>query len=144
MARDVVEAARGIPGFNAEAAWGLMRTIFATNLGHGFYVRRGTLRLTFLEGPTDSEFVTGDQPILNLRAVGLPEGEPPDDVELYYPLSPTRALLIGFDATTPTTNRRHLTAAETAAYNEMIVNASYEQVYARTQEALVKARGLAD
>jgi hypothetical protein len=141
MARDVVDAAREIPDFNPEAAWGLMRTIFATNLGHGFYVRRRTLRLTFIEAPNGAEFVTGDQPILNLKAVGLPEGVAPDEVELYYPLGPTLALLIGFDATTTTTREQSLTAYETAVYNKMIVNASYEQVYARTEEALLKARG---
>ncbi len=138
IARDVVDAAKDIPGFNVNAAWGLMRTIFATSLGHGLYVRRHTLRLTFLQAASDAEFVAGDQPILNLRAVGLPEGVPPDELELYYPLTPTRALLLGFDAATRTTNERLLTTTEAAAYNEMMVNASYEQVYARTEDALVK------
>lgn len=137
MARDVVESAGEIPGFNADAAWGLMRTIFATNLGHGFYIQRRTLRLTFLDAPADAEFVSGDQPIVNVRAIGLPEGQPPSESEiaLYYPLTPTRALLMAFDAPAPSTDRRSLTSAETAAYNQMIVNASQEQLYARTQEA---------
>jgi len=143
MARDVVEPVREIPGFNADAAWGLMRTIFATNLGYGFYVRRQTLRLMFLDTPADAELVSGDQPIVNVRAIGLPEGQPPSEseIELYYPLTPTRALLMAFDAREPSTERRSLTNAETAAYNKMTVNASREQIYARTQEALMAARG---
>ncbi len=139
MAQDVVEAAREIPGFNAEAAWGLMRTIFANNLGYSFYARRRNLHLTFLDAPADADFMTGDQPIINVRAGGLPEGQPPAEGELalYYPLTPMRAMLLAFDAAEATTERRSLTKEEVATYNRMIMDASHEQVYARTEVALV-------
>jgi hypothetical protein len=138
MARDVVASAREIPGFNAEAAWGLLRTILGTNLAQSYYLRRRVLRLTFLDAPADTEFITGDQPIINVRAVGLPEGQGPaeGELELYYPLTPKRAMLIAFDATELTTEQRSLTAEETTTYNAMIVSKSHQQVYARTEDAL--------
>jgi hypothetical protein len=43
--------------------------------------------------------------------------------------------LTAFDGAS--TEKRSLTAAATAACNRMIVDGSYEQVYARTEEALV-------
>jgi hypothetical protein len=44
-----------------------------------------------------------------------------------------------FDATSAVTERRTLTVADTAAYNEMIVAMSDEQIYGRTEAALVAA-----
>lgn len=140
MAKDVVGAASEIPGFNAEAAWGLMRTIFAANLGYGFYVRRPTISFNFLEAPDGAEFATGDQPIINLAAGDLPNGVPPEVVDLYYPLTPMLAVVVGFDATEPSKTVRSLTAAETRRYNAKIVEAAHEQVYARTEVALPKPR----
>jgi hypothetical protein len=141
MAHAVVAPGREIPGFNPEAAWGLMRTIFGTNLGQSFYRRRRTLSLTFLDAPAGAEFITGDQPIVNVRAIGLPEGEAPSEseMELYYPLSTRRALLMAFDAPETTIEQRSLTMDEVVAYNRITVNASSEQVYAEREGALVEA-----
>ncbi len=49
----VVRAANGFPqfDFNIDAAWGLMRTIYATNMGSVFYRLRNSTRLTILNAP---------------------------------------------------------------------------------------------
>jgi hypothetical protein len=128
-----------MPGFNVEASWGLLRTIFATNIGGSLFFKRRTLRLTFLNAPAGAELVTGDQPIVNARAVGLADGAQATEVEYYYPLTPERALLMDFDYTHALTERRSLTVDETVTYNKMIVAASEEQVYARSENALIAA-----
>jgi hypothetical protein len=135
--RDAIAGAAGtIPGLDIEATWGLLRTIFATNLGASFYVRRRTLRLVFLEAPGEKEFLTGDQPIVNTRAVGLPGTEPPAELELYYPIGPGLALLLDFDQPTASSERTTVGEDKLVEYNRMIVDASDEQVYARSREAL--------
>jgi hypothetical protein len=129
----------GIRDFNIEASWGLIRTILATNLGGSLYARRRASRLTFLDAPPELELITGDQPIVNARGGGRAIETPPTELEFYYPLTPTRALLMSFDPTSATAERRALTMDETATYNRMIVSASDEQVYARSEAALVAA-----
>jgi hypothetical protein len=134
MQKSAIEVfGRTIPGFNIEAAWGLLRTIFATNMGGSFFVGRRTLRLVFLEAPAGLEFITGDQPILNTRAV---DGAAPTEVELYYPLTPSRAVLMDFNRPVAATEHKALTADEIARYNGMIADASEGQIYARSREAL--------
>jgi hypothetical protein len=136
--RRSIEAIRGmIPGFSIEASWGLMRTIFATNIGGSLYARRGALRLTFLDAPAELEFVTGDQPIVNTRAVDVGTDAPPTELELFYPLTPTRALLMDFDFGRALTERRALSAEEATAFNQMICSESEGQIFARSENALI-------
>jgi hypothetical protein len=137
--RRAIDAGSLMPGFNSEAAWGLIRTILATNLGFSLNAQRHGMRLTFLDTPPGVELITGDQPIVNARGGDRASETPPTELELYYPLTPTRALLMDFDATSAVTERRTLTVADTAAYNEMIVAMSDEQIYGRTEAALVAA-----
>jgi hypothetical protein len=137
--RGAVDALSPMPGFNAEASWGLLRTIFATNIGGSLYARRRTLRLTFLEAPPELELVTGDQPIVNALSIGSAFDTPPTELEFYYPLSPTRALLMDFAYSTALTESRHMTVDETSTFNQMIVAMADGQIYARTENALIAA-----
>lgn len=135
--RRTIESTTGeVPEFDIESAFGLMRTIFATNIGQGVYLRRRELRLTFLDVPSGLEFLTADQPIINVHAVGLPNGVAPEGLEFYYPLDPTRALLLSFGAPERVVEAVTLPADQVTAYNRMIVTMSDEQVYARSEHAL--------
>jgi uncharacterized protein DUF4238 len=130
---NAIDALSEAPGVNVQAIWGLMRTMLSTCLGFGLYRRRSTMRMTFLNATTGSEFITGDQPIINLRAAK--EGES-TELELYYPLAPTRALTIAFDATNTDVEHRRLTSAEMTNFNNRIEAESHEQVYAASESAL--------
>lgn len=137
VARRVVERAGAtIPGFNVEASWGLLRTILATNVGANLYAGRGNLRLVFLDTVAGLELVTGDQPIVNVRG-SQAGGDPPTELEYYYPLMPTRAVLLNFDYSSALRERRTLTEAEGEAYNRMIFVKSDEQIYASSERPLV-------
>jgi len=115
--------------FNVEAAFGLMRTIFATNVGASLVFRRLSTRITFVEAEGEHSFITGDQPVLNLRASGLPEGEEPTELEFYYPLTPTRALLINFDSKHGI-ERIVAGPSEVLRFNKEIASVANEQLYA--------------
>ncbi|MGH7280628.1 MAG: DUF4238 domain-containing protein, partial [Polyangiaceae bacterium] len=130
-------AIREIPGFNADAAWGLLRTILATTLGWSVYEQRRTMRVTFLEAPDGVDFVTGDQPVVNARGVGATGNEPPTELEFYYPLTPNRALLLGFNLDSCSSECRTLTREACERYNQMIAVMADEQIYARSEETLL-------
>jgi hypothetical protein len=135
MQRIGVEASSELPNFNCEAAWGLMRTIFATNIGWSLYADRAHNCITFLAAADTAELITADQPIVNTKGASV-GGDPPEGLELYYPLSPTKALLLTCDSTAPGATRRQLSHSETVAYNRLLVAASEQQIYAATERAL--------
>ena len=59
-------------------------------IADSLYEERGKHRLVLLNNQTGIPFVTGDQPIINLHATF---GKvPPESLEFYYPISPTRAM----------------------------------------------------
>lgn len=124
-----------LPTFNVDAAWGLLRTIFADNIGAALYVQRKTMRITLLEAE-GAQFITGDQPIVNTRAVDGSDHVPPSELELYYPISPTLALLMDWEDGSGVRERCLLPRDEVTAYNRLLSRASGEQIYARTEGAL--------
>ncbi len=125
--------------FNIDASWGLMRTMFATNIGASFTQSRGTMRATFLESHPTISFITSDQPAINVAAHNKVPEEPASELVLYYPLSPHRALLLAFDAKCTMVERRSLSAAETLDYNRLLFDMSDRQVYASREQELVDA-----
>jgi hypothetical protein len=133
--RRSIEGDAIVPGFNAEAAFGLMRTIFATNVAFSFFQRRRALRLTFLNASPSTEFITGDQPIINTRVTGNESDTPPTELELYYPLMPERALLLDFTAGHARESRR-LTDSDVDSYNDMLAGFSESQIYAKSESSL--------
>jgi hypothetical protein len=86
-----------IPGFDAARAWGLMSHIFATSIGASLYGDRNKLRVTLLVGGAGAELIAADQPVINLRGAAVTAGGPVEELELYYPVSPTAALLVEVD-----------------------------------------------
>ena len=136
MRRSVDATAGIIPHFDSEAAWGVMRTMFATNIGAALFAAREGLRITLLQSDPTLTFITGDQPAINTAAVGLAPGEQTEKLELYYPVSPELAVLISAQHATPGVGRRQINRQQTKEYNEMIATMSDEQLYAGSEQAL--------
>jgi hypothetical protein len=130
-----------LPGLNLEASWGLLRTIFATNIGGVWFRQRSRCRLTFLEAGPASQFITGDQPLLNTRASRADRELPPEALEMYSPVSPVRAVLIDMDGPIRSVTARRLSDEGTRVFNGMIARESDEQVYASTEGALLTLPG---
>ena len=64
----------------------------AEDLAYGLFVNRANREVIFLRTVTDCQFITGDQPIVNLY---LPvNDDPPDEFIFYFPLSPLLSLLL--------------------------------------------------
>jgi hypothetical protein len=67
--------------------------IVATNVGFSLYADRERNTILLLDNGTNVPFITADQPVINIAA-GPRETAPPERFELYYPLSPTKAMLL--------------------------------------------------
>ena len=64
----------------------------AVNVGQSLYLDRQTLEIILVEGPAGGEFITGDQPVVNILAKG--DGTPPEEIAFFYPLCPHLALIL--------------------------------------------------
>ncbi|MEM9090830.1 MAG: DUF4238 domain-containing protein [Cyanobacteria bacterium P01_F01_bin.53] len=128
MLERMTNVLKKIPNFNAEASFGLIRTIFSCNVGRSFWLSRNTLRLTFLR--TNSiPFITGDQPMVNMKAIDLAPSVQAEELELYYPVSPDLGVLFDFDAPSRSATTKLLTVEEVRVYNQAIAKKSTRQIY---------------
>lgn len=110
-----------------ERIWNLLAQIFATNVAWSFYRDRSTCSLTLLENDTAVNFITGDQPCINIMADPNPTDTPPERITLYYPVTPKLAILLQDEASTCST--LNLGQKEVEKYNTLIQANSYEQLY---------------
>ena len=79
---------------------------------------------------TDLPFITSDQPVINIKAeVGE---KVPEELVLYYPLSPKVAVIINGGKGEKRIEKKH----EIDKYNKMIFDHSFEYVIADRKEVL--------
>lgn len=69
--------------------WWFMCSFLATNLSYDMSLNKNR-EVFIIENKSNIEFITSDQPIININ----PQGHKAESVDYYYPLSPRRALLI--------------------------------------------------
>lgn len=118
-----------------ERVWNVMIHITATNIGGSLYVERKRRKLVVVENRTHVPFVTGDQPAINLKGT---RPVPTERLSIYYPISPTAALLMADVDEEPLFPASGLTAEQAMALNGMIVRAAHKQVFARSAACLEK------
>jgi hypothetical protein len=121
-----------VPFQDVRRVWPLMTHIFAVNLGGHLFRTRADNQIIILENDTDIPFITGDQPIINVIPLQS-DGSPAERIELYYPLSPTKAMLLVEDKIPRPTS---LNRDQVINYNALIVAHSYDQIYANSEESL--------
>jgi Protein of unknown function (DUF4238) len=113
--------------------WDILGLIFAFRLGATLFFERTTRPPVLVRNETGVDFLTADQPVVNLDADGE---NPPDTLTFYYPLSPGLALWIG-DPESPDALTAHGISAETVIeLNNRVVKGSLSQIYGRTRESL--------
>lgn len=82
----------GVTSDRVERIWQLMRHISATSVGYSLYQDRENFRTVFLRSDEQNPFITAAQPIVNTYRTGS-SLIAPEQLEFYYPLSPTLAML---------------------------------------------------
>jgi|SRR6185437_15989151 len=114
--------------------WPIFRYIFATNIGYSIFADRKRFKLQVLSAAPNMEFITGDQPAVNTYGAFVPPNTPLDELELYYPVSPTRAVILSDHSI-----YRHgmtLEPFRMAYLNQIIELIAYEQLFAQSEESL--------
>jgi hypothetical protein len=114
----------------------------AINVGASFFRQRSELRLLLLQSPRGESFITGDQPIVNL-VDDLDDKGVPLGLELYYPISPTRAMILAPQLSPRSSFAQVPTSEEMTGYNRRIVEAHHEQLYADSASRLESWQQLA-
>lgn len=74
----------------------LTTILFGTTLAHNIFVGNFNTKYIFIKNETSSPFITSDQPAINLLSDDLDEEGYVKSFELYYPTSPSTAIMITF------------------------------------------------
>jgi len=87
------ELRHSFPGWDFGHLKHLVCHCAAENIGASLFVDRGKFQIVFLRSGSKDEFITGDQPMVNLfRSRG--EDRLPTELALYYPLSPHLSMIL--------------------------------------------------
>ena len=128
------------PSIDITRLWNMLSHILGMNIGWNLYAERCNYRLVLLENPSDTPLITGDQPIVNTYA--REDGTPPENLELYYPLSPQLAMLLSDKIDAFQGYQHVMVPTDAEKYNRLILTSSHEQVFS-SSESYLKAIGRA-
>lgn len=109
--------------------------ILGTNLGFNMYVGRGQYTALLLDNPTEVPFITADQPVINVAA-NPKETNPPQRFELYYPLSPKKALLLLEPSSEFLPDSSRVSSDLAHFYNLRMASHSNRQMFSNSPEEL--------
>lgn len=121
--RKSVRAAMLPLGLDLDRVWSVESHLWANQIGLSIlsHLRRTHVELLVNESPV--AFVTGDQPVINLR-------EPTESMpEFYYPVSPDTALILRVVEDGQSISTRSVSRFEVENYNHMIFRWSDDQIY---------------
>jgi hypothetical protein len=114
--------------------WNLLTYMFAVNIGCSLYLERKRRRLVLVRNDTSVAFITGDQPATNLLADGQVG---PEKLSIYYPISPTLALILSEEDKEPLYSMETLTAEHVTKLNARIMQVSHSQVFGHSEASLL-------
>jgi len=124
-------------GCDPKRIWDVSSHIVATSVARSLYVDRGGFRIVLVDNATATPFITADQPIINIH--DAQDGRPPDKLEYYYPLSPSKAMFY-LEAQNARCYGSNLSELAVNNFNILMMKNSYEQVYSDSAEYLEMIR----
>lgn len=113
----------------------ILTHILAVNIGYSLFNDHPRFRFVLIENHTDVPFVTTDQPVINVAA-NLKELAPPAAFEVYYPVSPKRALLILEPNSDFLPRTLSISPLEAYMWNLRIASRAYRQVFSTESKQL--------
>lgn len=136
MKQNVIQSTSYQTKINVDKMWNVLRHIYAINVGFNLN-RQDEYRLILLNNITSLPFITGDQPVINTFAVSKNISDPVDNLELYYPVSPTIGLLITrSEEYKDKTQVDIIDVNKIDQYNSYILEESHEQIYSNSEQVL--------
>lgn len=119
-----------------DRTWPILRDIFATNTAFGVFANRISAPLQVVSAPANLQFITSDQPVINTHAAFIPETTPIEELELYFPVSPTHAAIISGHAVYRGMHGKELDDFRVHYLNQAMEQIAHEQLFAATADQL--------
>ena len=110
-------------GLDLARLWPLESHMWGTEIGAGFMQNRATTQATILTNETSVPFITGDQPIINLR----PQADPKS--VFYYPITPKIALRLTIAEPGCSVSTETVSQFEAERLNHQMFEWSDDQIY---------------
>ncbi len=104
---------------------------FQNALSYNLY--KSNAHLTIIHNLTKRTFLTSDQPVINLKANYLSDDNP-KELLLYYPISPSIAILINDSSNDKVINITDVPKID--YYNRYIISASFTELYSDSKDVL--------
>ncbi|WGL99931.1 DUF4238 domain-containing protein (plasmid) [Arsenophonus sp. aPb] len=110
--------------------WWFMCSFFAGNLSYDMATNKSA-KIFILNNETDIDFITSDQPVININ----PDGHKAENIDYYYPLSPKKALLI-ITSDNNYFNIKKLTKENVCFLNREIALQSYKTIFSINKDGI--------
>lgn len=117
---------------DTKRTWPIEAFIYATNVGASLAGQRSQYRILFLSNQTRVPFITGDQPIINLRKID------DNDLDLFYPLKPSLALIYTANPERYGASHASIGLPQVERYNYLIFSYSDTQIYGNNADYLME------
>jgi len=116
--------------------WNVLSHIFAVNIGWSLFADRKQSKVVLLNNQSAVPLITADQPIINLRGSDQEGSSLPEKLDLFFPLSPTKAMLLVEPNSDYSFEGPNLSAHEVYAFNLRIARNAHEQIYSNSRAYL--------
>ena len=94
----IKNTASKIQSIDFEKCWKVLRYIMASDLAYSIAIVHADYHMCLLKNDTSINFITGDQPVINSKVTEEELGKKISELDFYYPISPSRAILITKDS----------------------------------------------
>lgn len=115
--------------------WNIVSFSMALNVARNISLDPKT-SFTIYENISDQKFLTCDQPVFNLKNEELDEEGNVKDLEFYYPLTPTHAILIHFQESETKYFHEKLTEERVTFLNKKVVQNSHLFVFGNDEQQM--------
>lgn len=117
-----------------EKCWPYFNFVVAMQMVESFVVKKD-YRFVFVKNTSTLPFITGDQPVINSLGHITDENGYAKELELYYPTSPSSALMVSFN---PGEKFSEVEVDESfvRAHNQLIANESQLHLFANGEQVL--------
>lgn len=114
-----------------ENMWIPLTLVYASNVGMNIAQTCSAVLLK----TKDSNFVVGDQPVINTYST-FEMSKEPDDVEFFYPITPKSALLLTKNPQYTSGEIIFISSADVKAYNHLEYRSAREMIFAKERSHL--------
>lgn len=120
-------------------AWGVLRQMFAMNVADSVLNDEGYYPILLLND-SNIPLITADQPVINTHSIGSTLFQEPEQFEVYYPVSPRKAIMLTNVKPRPKGEAIFLTASDVNLYNSYMIDRAHEQIFSTSKEILNQIR----